>query len=173
MLLRAGLGLLLVAVLLQLLPFGRLGADPPVTRDAPKRRPRITMTSDLIAFRDPVVLVMRGLLLPSGRARELAVAACYDCHSNETRRPLYSRVAPFSWLVTRDVEQGREKLNFSTWEGKGGDARDAAETIAEASMPPRRYLLLHPDADLTDAERRLLVDALEGMGGGDRSGPGG
>jgi Haem-binding domain len=146
MLLRAGLGLLLVAVLLQLLPFGRLGADPPVTRDAP---------------------------WPSGRARELAVAACYDCHSNQTRRPLYSRVAPFSWLVTRDVEQGREKLNFSTWEGKGGDARDAAETIAEASMPPRRYLLLHPDADLTDAERRLLVDALEGMGGGDRSGPGG
>jgi hypothetical protein len=145
MLLRAGLGLLLVAVLLQLLPFGRLGTDPPVTRDAP---------------------------WPSGRARELAVAACYDCHSTQTRRPLYSRVAPFSWLVTRDVEQGREKLNFSTWEGKGGDARDAAETIAEASMPPRRYLLLHPDANLTDAERRLLVEALEGMGGGDRSGTG-
>jgi hypothetical protein len=145
MLLRAGLGLLLVAVLLQLLPFGRLGTDPPVTRDAP---------------------------WPSGRARELAVAACYDCHSNQTRRPLYSRVAPFSWLVTRDVEQGREKLNFSTWEGSGGDARDAAETIAEASMPLRRYLLLHPDADLTDAERRLLVEALEGMGGGDRSGAG-
>jgi len=146
MLLRAGLGVLLVAVLLQLLPFGRLGADPPVTRDAP---------------------------WPNGRARELAVAACYDCHSNQTRRPLYSRVAPFSWLVARDVRQGREKLNFSTWEGEGGDARDAADTIVDGSMPPRRYLLLHSDADLTDAERRLLVEALQGMGGGDRSGPGG
>jgi len=146
MLLRAGLGVLLVAVLLQLLPFGRLGADPPVTRDAP---------------------------WPNGRARELAVAACYDCHSNQTRRPLYSRVAPFSWLVARDVRQGREKLNFSTWEGEGGDARDAADTIVDGSMPPRRYLLLHADADLTDAERRLLVEALQGMGGGDRSGPGG
>jgi len=146
MLLRAGLGVLLVAVLLQLLPFGRLGADPPVTRDAP---------------------------WPNGRARELAVAACYDCHSNQTRRPLYSRVAPFSWLVARDVRQGREKLNFSTWEGEGGDARDAAGTIVDGSMPPRRYLLLHSDADLTDAERRLLVEALQGMGGGDRSGPGG
>jgi len=145
-LLRAGLGLLLVAVLLQLLPFGRLGANPPVTRDAP---------------------------WPNGRARELAVAACYDCHSNQTRRPLYSRVAPFSWLVARDVEQGREKLNFSTWEGSGGDARDAAETIGEGSMPPRRYLPLHPDARLTEDERRLLVQALEGMGGGDRGGPGG
>jgi len=145
-LLRAGLGLLLVAVLLQLLPFGRLGANPPVTRDAP---------------------------WPNGRARELAVAACYDCHSNQTRRPLYSRVAPFSWLVARDVEQGREKLNFSTWEGSGGDARDAAETIGDGSMPPRRYLPLHPDARLTEDERRLLVQALEGMGGGDRGGPGG
>jgi Haem-binding domain len=146
-LLRAGLGLLVVAVLLQLLPFGRPGENPPVTRDAP---------------------------WPNGRARELAVAACYDCHSNQTRWPLHSRVAPISWLVTRDVEQGREKLNFSTWEGDVGDARDAAEAIADGSMPPRRYLLVHPDAALSDAERQLLVDALEAMGGGgDRSGPGG
>jgi hypothetical protein len=54
---RAGLGLLVVAVLLQLLPFGRPGANPPVTQDAP---------------------------WPNGRAQELAVAACYDCHSNQT-----------------------------------------------------------------------------------------
>jgi Haem-binding domain len=152
-LLRAGLGLLVVAVLLQLLPFGRLGADPPVTRDAP---------------------------WPNGRARELAVAACYDCHSNQTRRPLYSRIAPMSWLITRDVEQGRDKLNFSTWEGSGGDAHDAAEATADGSMAPRRYTLIHPDAALSAAERQVLVDALEAMGGGrggrgggDRSGPGG
>ena len=150
LLLRAGLGLLLVAVLLQLLPFGRLGPNPPVTRDAP---------------------------WPNGRARELAVAACYDCHSNQTRRPLYSQVAPFSWLIARDVEQGRDKLNFSTWEGSGGDARDAADTIEERSMPPRRYLPLHADARLTEDERQVLVEALEAMGGGrgggNRSGPGG
>jgi Haem-binding domain len=149
-LLRVGLGLLVVALLLQLLPFGRPGANPPVTRDAP---------------------------WPNGRARELAVAACYDCHSNQTRWPPHSRVAPISWLVTRDVEQGREKLNLSTWEGGGGDARDAAEAIADGSMPPRRYLLVHPDAALSDAERRLLVDALGAMGGdrggGGRGGPGG
>jgi hypothetical protein len=144
-LLRAGLGLLVVAVLRQLLPFGRPGANPPVTRDAPWR---------------------------NGRARELAVAACYDCHSNQTRWPLHSRVAPMSWLVVRDVEQGRDKLNFSTWEGSGGDAHDAAEAIADGSMPPRRYLLVHPDASLGDAERQLLADALEGMGGGGRDGRG-
>jgi Haem-binding domain len=152
-LLRAGLGLLALAVLLQLLPFGRPGDNPPVTRDAP---------------------------WPNGRARELAVAACYDCHSNQTRRPLYARLAPMSWLIARDVEQGRDKLNFSTWEGSGGDAHDAAEAVAGASMPPRRYLLIHPDAALSAAEKQVLVDALESMGGGrggrgggDRSGPGG
>jgi hypothetical protein len=77
-----------------------------------------------------------------------------------------------SWLVVRDVEQGRDKLNFSTWEGSGGDAHDAAEAIADGSMPPRRYLLVHPDASLGDAERQLLADALEGMGGGGRDGRG-
>jgi hypothetical protein len=147
-LLRAGLGLFAVAVLLQLVPYGRDHTNPAVTRDAP---------------------------WPDGRARELATAACYDCHSNETRWPPQSFIAPFSWLVARDVEQGRAELNFSTWDEDDGEADDAAEAVAEGSMPPRRYLLVHPDAALDDAERQVLVDALEAMdrdGGGDNSGPG-
>jgi Haem-binding domain len=145
-LLRAGLGLLAVAVLLQLVPYGRDHTNPPVTRDAP---------------------------WPDGRARELATAACYDCHSNQTRWPPQSHLAPFSWLLTRDVEQGRAELNFSTWDADDGEADDGAEAVAGGSMPPRRYLLAHPDANLSDAERQLLVDALEAMdqarrgGGGD------
>ncbi len=147
-LLRAGLGLFAVAVLLQLVPYGRDHTNPLVTQDAP---------------------------WPDGRARELATAACYDCHSNETRWPLQSLVAPFSWMVARDVEQGRAALNFSTWDEDDGEADDAAEAVADASMPPRRYLLVHPDAALDDAERQVLVDALEAMdrdGGGGNSGPG-
>jgi Haem-binding domain len=74
------------------------------------------------------------------------VAACYDCHSNQTRWPLYSRVAPMSWLVTRDVQRGRDKLNFSTWEGSGGGdgggmtaaARAAEAGGAFAASAPRR-----------------------------------
>jgi hypothetical protein len=152
LLLRAGLGLLAVAVLVQLVPYGRDHTNPPVTRDAPWL---------------------------DGRARELATAACYDCHSNQTRWPPQSRVAPFSWLLTRDVEQGRDELNFSTWDEDDGEADDAADAVAEASMPPRRYVLVHPDAALSEAERQVLVDALEAMdrarGGGDddNSGPGG
>jgi len=152
-LVRAGLGLFAVAVLLQLVPYGRDHTNPPVTQDAP---------------------------WPDGRARELATTACYDCHSNQTRWPPQSYVAPFSWMVTRDVEQGREALNFSTWFSAGdeddGEADDAAKEVADAEMPPRRYLLVHPDAALSDAERQVLVEALEAMDrarGGDRSGPGG
>jgi hypothetical protein len=80
-------------------------------------------------------------------------------------------------MVARDVEQGREALNFSTWAEDDGEADDAAEVVTEGEMPPRRYLLVHPDAALSDAERQVLVEALEAMdrarGGGDRSGPGG
>jgi Haem-binding domain len=134
LLVRAGLGLLAVAVLVQLVPYGRDHTNPPVTQDAP---------------------------WPDGRARELATAACYDCHSNQTRWPPQSSVAPFSWLLTRDVEQGRDKLNFSTWDD--GEADDAADAVADGSMPPRRYLFVHPDAALSEAERQVLVDALEAM----------
>jgi hypothetical protein len=137
-LVRAGLGLLTVAVLVQLVPYGRDHTNPPVTQDAP---------------------------WPEGRARELATAACYDCHSNQTRWPPQSHVAPFSWLLTRDVEQGRDELNFSTWDEDDGEADDAADAVAEGSMPPRRYVLVHPDAAVSEAERQLLVDALEAMDG--------
>ena len=90
--------------------------------------------------------------------------------------PPQSFVAPFFWLLTRDVEQGRAELNFSTWDEDDGEADGAAEAVAEGSMPPRRYLLVHPDAALSDAERQVLVDALEAIDRarrGDRSGPGG
>jgi hypothetical protein len=152
MLTRAGLGLLAVAVAIQLVPYGRDHTNPPVTQDAP---------------------------WPDGPARELATAACYDCHSNQTRWPPQSHVAPFSWLLARDVEQGRAALNFSTWDEDDGEADDAAQAVAEGSMPPRRYTLVHPDATLGEAERQVLIRALEAMdrarrgGDADNSGPGG
>jgi len=81
----------------------------------------------------------------------------------QTRWPPQSHLAPFSWLLTRDVEQGRDELNFSTWDSDDGEADDAADAVAEGSMPPRRYVLVHPDAALGEAERQVLVDALEAM----------
>jgi hypothetical protein len=78
-----------------------------------------------------------------------------------------------SWLVQRDVENGRRELNFSHW-GGDNDADDLAEVVEEGSMPPRNYLWLHPDARLSEAEKAALIrelEALEGEEGGDRSGP--
>ncbi len=75
-----------------------------------------------------------------------------------------------SWLVRRDVDNGREELNFSHWDRDDNEAHDAAETVAEGSMPPGRYTVLHPDARLTDDQERTLMAALEAMDEGGRRG---
>ena len=103
---------------------------------------------------------------PDAESEALARAACYDCHSNETEWPVYSYVAPMSWLVRRDVEAGRDELNLSELDQDGGhELDDAAETIEEGSMPPRQYLLLHPDARLSAEEEQRLMAAFEELSG--------
>jgi mono/diheme cytochrome c family protein len=95
----------------------------------------------------------------SSQTRELAVRACFDCHSNQTVWPWYSNVAPISWLVQRDVDEGRDELNYSEWD-RDQEGEESAETVRDGSMPPNSYLLTHPDARLTDAELALLADGL-------------
>lgn len=105
----------------------------------------------------------------SQQTRDLAQRACFDCHSNETVWPWYSRVAPVSWLITNDVVDGRRTLNFSEWGVAGtsklGDnpskaAREIEEKVSRGSMPPGKYLLLHPEAKLSEAEQQQLIDGL-------------
>ena len=83
--------------------------------------------------------------------------ACYDCHSGETRWPIWAYVAPVSWLVVRDVERGRNVLNFSDWAEYDRSRRIALQTMiglvtASHRMPLWYYLTLHPGASLSDAE---------------------
>lgn len=129
------LGLAAVAffLLLQLVPYGRVHTNPPVTLEAP---------------------------WPDAASRALAVRACYDCHSNETEWPWYSNVAPASWLLQRDVDEGRSKLNYSTWD-RSQETDEMAESVLEGEMPPRTYLPLHPAASLNEVEKRQLIAALE------------
>jgi hypothetical protein len=136
--------------LLQLVPYGWRHPNPPSTGAPP---------------------------WPSAEVQALARAACYDCHSNETEWPWYSYVAPMSWLVRYDVERGREASNFSTWDDES-DASDGAEAVEDGSMPPDRYVRLHPGARLSAEERQALIAALEALededgDGGGNSGPGG
>ena len=89
--------------------------------------------------------------------------ACMDCHSNETRWPWYSNVAPVSWFVADHVNHGRRHLNFSAWDGY---EPDEAEGILEAvckeakhgMMPLRSYLMLHPEARLSPTDVKTLCD---------------
>jgi len=88
-------------------------------------------------------------------------AACYDCHSNETVWPWYSHVAPISWLVSRDVQQARRHLNLSHWEDYSAEERvrllsEIGSAVRNGEMPVPRYLWLHPEARLTDAERQQI-----------------
>ena len=112
-------------------------------------------------WRHPNPPVEEAARWPDAESEALARDACYACHSHETDWPPYSYVAPMSWLVRNDVEAGRDELNFSDWDES--DADDAAEAVADGSMPLSRYTLLHPDADLSDDERRILIDALTVM----------
>jgi hypothetical protein len=87
--------------------------------------------------------------------------ACYDCHSNETRWPWYSRVAPFSWLVAYDVREGRDELNFSTWNDyttrqQVHRLKESWEQVAAGEMPPWFYLPVHRDARLSAEDREIL-----------------
>ena len=130
-------GLFLVA---QVVPYGRAHTNPPVTAEP---------TWDTPA------------------TRALARTACFDCHSNETQWPWYSHLAPTSWLVQYDVDEGRSALNFS--EGSG-EADEASEAVREGEMPPRIYLVTHPEARLSAADRERLARGLDATFGGSAEG---
>lgn len=74
---------------------------------------------------------------------------------------MYANIAPVSWLVQRDVEEGREHLNFSEWHRPQDDAQEAAEVLLEREMPLLFYRMAHADARLTDSERERLARGLE------------
>lgn len=91
--------------------------------------------------------------------RKLAKRACYDCHSNETKWPFYSFIAPVSWFVTNDVHEGRKKFNIS--EGGSGHSDDAAKEVEKGDMPMWQYVLMHPRAKLTNKEKTELIAGLK------------
>ena len=92
-------------------------------------------------------------------------AACYDCHSHETKWPWYSRVAPISWLIVSDTDEGREHLDFSDWPAEAARAAKKLDRINEVldyrEMPPKKYTLLHADARLTETQRKEIMDWTE------------
>jgi hypothetical protein len=128
-------------VLIQLVPYGRNHSNPPIQSEPNWDSPE---------------------------TRVLADRACFDCHSNEVDwSRWYTSVAPASWLVQHDVDDGRQRLNFSEWDqgGKPRDIKDLWTVLERNSMPPWQYLLLHSEAKLTPAEVDQLVAGLKASSG--------
>jgi cytochrome c551/c552 len=128
---RAVAGIGIALLLAQIIPITR--TNPPIS-------------ADIAAPSDVAVLLRR---------------ACYDCHSNETVWPWYSRIAPISWLVAHDVHEGRDDLNFSAWATYGVATRGkkltkTQEEVADGEMPPWYYVLMHPAARLGTADNDRL-----------------
>jgi mono/diheme cytochrome c family protein len=127
-------GGLAVFAVAQLLPCGRNHTNPAVTGEPAWDKPE---------------------------TRALAKRACFDCHSNETTWPWYSHVAPISWFVQGHVDDGRRALNFSEWDHPSKHAQKAGREVKNGEMPLSSYLLLHPEARLSDAERDQLIKGLD------------
>ena len=108
----------------------------------------------------------------SPQTKALMERACFDCHSNQTKWPAYSYVAPVSLLVAHHVEEGRHEFNLSDWGRNPSEGEEMIEQIQKGEMPMSSYLLLHPEARLTDAEKDLLVAGIKatfGTEGGEAS----
>lgn len=132
---KIGLAILGVAVAIQFVPYGHAHYNPPVVKEPHWDSPRTKALFD---------------------------RACADCHSNRTRWPAYADIAPVSWLVTHDVNEGREHFNVSVWGiQKRNKGKDAADELKEGEMPPAIYTVMHPEARLSETERRELIRGLE------------
>lgn len=130
--------ILAILILIQLIPVKLPENDPSTNQD---------------------LIMLEGI---SGEEARLLRVACYDCHSNQTVYPWYSRVAPVSWLVIRDVKLGRESANYSDWGNFDRANRikvltKTSEEIESGSMPMPIYSAIHGEARLSDEERQLLI----------------
>ena len=126
--------IVVLLVVIQFIPYGKDHSNPPVVAEPAWDQPE---------------------------TRETFVRACADCHSNETKWPWYSNFAPASWMVTLDVNEGREYFNVSEWDPQNNMGGWIAKQVELGEMPPAKYLLPHPEARLTDEEKAIFIKGLE------------
>jgi hypothetical protein len=120
-------------------------------------RPEKTSTTEIT--QDDITKLMN---VPAN-VQSILKRSCYDCHSNQTTWPWYSHIAPASFLVTHDVNEGREEMNFSEWGKMSVSKREErlstiCEVITDNEMPLGKYTILHSDAKLSDEEKKILCD---------------
>ena len=89
--------------------------------------------------------------------------SCNDCHSNLTRWPWYSNVAPVSWFIINDVNDGRREMNLSDWAQYSQDEQESlmrriCREVKDGSMPLKSYLWMHGNANLSSEDVKTLCD---------------
>lgn len=126
-------GVFVLGLAIQLVPYGRDHNNPPVVAEPN---------------------------WDSAQTKALYDRACADCHSNDTTWPWYSNIAPVSWLVQHDVEEGRQHLNTSLWGKQRVETHEVSEVILEGEMPMGVYTITHPEARLTQSEKQALAQGL-------------
>jgi hypothetical protein len=114
----------------------------------------------------PVVSDLMASNSPPPQVAAILHAACYDCHSSETRWPWYSHIAPMSWLIASDVKEGREHLNLSDWPNDNPThaakrLENMSDEVGSGEMPLKKYTKIHADARLTERLRKELTDWLD------------
>jgi hypothetical protein len=118
------------------------------------------------------VLAGKDDLISSGALPEsissILKTSCYDCHSNQTSFPWYSKVAPASWLLAKDIREGRDDLNFSEWGSYSkrhqiGNLSKIKEEVGSGDMPLKKYLLIHRHAKLSPVQKDALSKWTEDM----------
>jgi mono/diheme cytochrome c family protein len=101
--------------------------------------------------------------------KEIFTTSCVDCHTNNTKYLWYHKIAPVSWLVNKDVIEGKKELNLSEWGemdnyDKIGALEDIRQEIEQKTMPIKPYILMHPKAKLTDDELAVMVAWIDKKG---------
>jgi cytochrome c len=107
-----------------------------------------------------LVTLLRGAKMPA-EAKAVLVSKCADCHSSETRWPVYSRIAPGSWLIENDIVEARKKMDLSRWEEMPAEKQEVLtakilQEVKSGEMPPLQYLALHWNAKLSKADVQAL-----------------
>lgn len=105
---------------------------------------------------------------PSKEVSTLLKNACYDCHSNETVLPWYSKIAPVNFWLKGHINEGREHVNFSEWgnylpKQAKLKAKESAEKVEEGEMPLKSYTWMHAEAKLNSAQKDSLVNFFQSL----------
>ena len=99
---------------------------------------------------------------------QMMVTSCYDCHSNTTNYPWYSKIQPLAWFLKKHIEEGKEELNFSEFESysarrQKSKLKSMVKQIEKNEMPLASYTMIHRDARLSQVDRKTLIDYLNSL----------